>query len=131
MECRITEVDPPRKLGFTFGPAGVVSITLEPRGRDVLLTLFHSGVPDRSVLLRVSTGWHLHLDLLDARAADRAPEPFWTPWDRLTADYEGLSSRLIPEGRRCPARAVRAAQARARLVSMRSRKRRRNGMVSN
>ena len=88
MECRITEIDPPRKLAFTFGTSGIVTFTLSPQGRDVLLTLVHARVPDRSILLRVSTGWHLHLDVLAARAAGRNPEPFWDNWNRFAEEYE-------------------------------------------
>lgn len=88
MECRITELDPPRKLAITWGSTGGVSFDLEPQGRDVLLTVTHRRVAERGTLLNVSAGWHAHLDVLAARAADIEPEPFWDHWSRLKADYD-------------------------------------------
>ena len=39
MQSKITELDPPRKLAFTWGKSGGVTFTLEPRGERVLLTV--------------------------------------------------------------------------------------------
>src|SRR5258708_4676135 len=88
MEGRITELDPPRKLAITWGNTGGVSFELEPRGDDVLLTLIHRRVPDRAILLRVSAGWHTHLDILVARLTGTQPLPFWDGWSRLQKEYE-------------------------------------------
>jgi uncharacterized protein YndB with AHSA1/START domain len=88
MQSRITELDPPRRLAFTWDGSGDVSIDLAPAGDRVLLTLTHRGVPNRSTLLGVSAGWHSHLDILDARAREARPEPFWDAWRRLRQDYE-------------------------------------------
>jgi uncharacterized protein YndB with AHSA1/START domain len=88
MKAEITEVDPPRRLAFTWDETGGVSIELTPRGADVLLTLVHRDLPRRAMLLGVSAGWHAHLDVLDARARGRVPAPFWDDWARLRADYE-------------------------------------------
>jgi uncharacterized protein YndB with AHSA1/START domain len=88
MEARITELDPPRKLAITWGGTGGVSFELEPRGNDVLLTLIHHRVTDRAMLLSVSGGWHMHLDVLVARITGTEPTPFWDGWARLRAEYE-------------------------------------------
>jgi len=40
------------------------------------------------VRLNVASGWHAHLDLLEARMRDRQPEPFWVAVARLKADYD-------------------------------------------
>jgi uncharacterized protein YndB with AHSA1/START domain len=87
MQSRITELDPPRKLTFTWNGSGDVSIELAPKGDEVLLTLIHRRLPDRSMMLGVSAGWHAHLDVLAARAANADPEPFWDAWTRLRGDY--------------------------------------------
>jgi len=87
LESRITELDPPCRLGFTWGTTGGVTIELEPRGDEVLLTLVHRRLPDRSTLLNVATGWHTHLDILVARVAGTDPEPFWDRFTRLKKDY--------------------------------------------
>lgn len=90
LACQITELDPPRRLGFTWGQSAGVLITLEPRGSDVLLTLTHRRLPDRATLLNVGAGWHMHLDILVARANDKAPPPFWDGWLRLKQEYDQL-----------------------------------------
>ena len=69
MQCRITELDPPRKLAITWGSSGGVSFELEPKGSKVLLTLIHRRLPDRATMLNISAGWHMHLDILVARAS--------------------------------------------------------------
>ena len=88
MASRITEVDPPRKLAFTWGNSGDVSFELAPQGDDVLLTVIHRRLPDRATMLMVGAGWHMHLDVLVARANGKEPDPFWDGWVRLTKEYE-------------------------------------------
>jgi len=87
MRSRITELDPPRKLAFTWEGSGEVSFELYPKGDDVLLTIIHRRLPDRPTLLRVSAGWHMHLDVLVACATGKASEPFWDGWSRLENEY--------------------------------------------
>src|SRR5262249_36550455 len=67
----------PRKLVIAWGAGGDVSSELEQEGNQVLLTLIHRRSPDRGTLLRAEAGWHMHLDVLVARATGNAPEPFW------------------------------------------------------
>jgi uncharacterized protein YndB with AHSA1/START domain len=87
--CRVLEFDPPRRLAFTFGNTGEVSFELAPKGSDVLLTVIHSRLPDRNTMLMVGAGWHMHLDILVARArAEKDPEPFWDGWSRLKVEYD-------------------------------------------
>lgn len=90
MDSRIIDLDPPRKLAFTFGAAGTSEVTflLDPAGEDVLLTVIHRRLPDRDVMLKVSAGWHTHLDVLVARATGRTPAPYWDQWTRLHAEYD-------------------------------------------
>ena len=88
MQCHILAFDPPRRLVFAFGPHGDVTFTLEPQGTDVMLTLTHRRVPNRTTLLKVSAGWHMHLDLLVARVSGEATAPFWDGWSRLHHEYE-------------------------------------------
>jgi uncharacterized protein YndB with AHSA1/START domain len=88
MQSRITELDPPRKLSIAWKNSGDVTFQLEPKGEDVLLTLIHRRLPDRSTLLKVSAGWHMHLDILVARATSNEPAPFWDGWSRLQKEYD-------------------------------------------
>jgi uncharacterized protein YndB with AHSA1/START domain len=88
MQSRITELDPPRKLAITWGSTGGVTFALEPQGNGVLLTVIHHRLPDRSTMLNVSAGWHMHLDILAARVTGQEPEPFWDGIGRLKAEYD-------------------------------------------
>ena len=88
MQCQITELDPPRKLGITWGRSGGVSFELVPEGTNVLLTVIHRRLPDRDTLLKVSAGWHAHLDTLVAVAAGQKPTSFWDSWMRLQKEYD-------------------------------------------
>ncbi len=88
MESRITEIDPPHKLAFTFGTHGHVTFELQPAGRRVLLTVIHRNLPDRATMLKVGAGWHMHLDVLLARTTGETPAPFWDGWSRLKDEYD-------------------------------------------
>src|ERR1700751_4032877 len=54
MQSRITELDPPRKISFTWNDSGDVSIELETKGDEVLLTLIHRRLPNRNTMRGVS-----------------------------------------------------------------------------
>jgi uncharacterized protein YndB with AHSA1/START domain len=88
MQSRITECDPMRKLSIAWTNSGDVTFELEPRGQGVLLTVTHRRLPDRSTMLKVSAGWHMHLDVLVARASGKEPAPFWEGWSRLRDEYD-------------------------------------------
>ena|SRR5579859_904623 len=92
MQSRITELNPPRKIAFTWADSGDVSFELEPKGDEVLLTVIHRRLPNRATLLGVSAGWHTHLDILVARVSGKEPEPFWDRRNRLKEEYD----RRIP-----------------------------------
>ena len=88
MQSRITELDPMRKLSIAWNNSGDVTFELEPKGQGVLLTVIHRRLPDRSTLLKVGAGWHMHLDVLVARASGKEPAPFWQGWSRLRDEYD-------------------------------------------
>jgi uncharacterized protein YndB with AHSA1/START domain len=88
MSSRITELDPPRRLSIAWSGSGDVSFELEPQGDKVLLTLVHRRLPDRATTLMVGAGWHMHLDVLVARASGEQPGPFWDGWSRLRDEYD-------------------------------------------
>lgn len=87
MECEITELDPPHKIGFTWGSTGGVLIELMERENSVLLTLTHRRIRDRNALANIAPGWHAHLDVLAAKIAGKPMEPFWDHWGKLKQDY--------------------------------------------
>jgi uncharacterized protein YndB with AHSA1/START domain len=92
MESRITEIDPPHKVAFTFGEYGHVTFELQLAGQRVLLTVTHRNLSDRATMLKVSAGWHMHLDVLVGRVTGAEPAPFWDGWARLKDEYD----RRIP-----------------------------------
>ena len=88
LQSRILACDPPHRLAFAWHDGGEVAMTLEPQGRDVLLTVTHRRLPERPTMLNVAAGWHAHLDLLVASATGAAKTPFWERWSRLRDEYE-------------------------------------------
>jgi uncharacterized protein YndB with AHSA1/START domain len=88
MQSRIIDLDPPRKLAIAWGASGEVSFALDPKGNQVLLTVIHRRLPDRATMLKVGAGWHMHLDILAARATGKEPAPFWDGWSRLREEYD-------------------------------------------
>jgi uncharacterized protein YndB with AHSA1/START domain len=88
MESEITELDPPHRLSISWGSTGGVTFELEPVGDMVRFTITHRRIPDRSIMLNVSAGWHTHLDVLAARLAGEVPQPFWDRWADLKQEYE-------------------------------------------
>jgi uncharacterized protein YndB with AHSA1/START domain len=92
MESEILVFEPPHRLVFSWPPRGEVSFELRPLGESVLLTLTHRRISDRKNMVMIGAGWHMHLDVLAARARGEKPESFWKGWSRLKQDYE----RRIP-----------------------------------
>ncbi|MCZ8183963.1 MAG: SRPBCC family protein [Beijerinckiaceae bacterium] len=88
MTGTITELAAPYRLAISWGSTGGVVFDLEPQGDGVLLTLTHHRVPDRSMLLNVSAGWHAHLDALVLRLNGRKVSSFWDRWSHLKAEYD-------------------------------------------
>jgi len=89
MKSRITELDPPHKISFTWQGSGDVTMTLTPKGQQVLLTAVHRRLPDRATLIMVASGWHEHLEFLQAVVAGKPlPDSFWSGWLRLRDEYD-------------------------------------------
>ena len=87
LESEITELDPPYRLGISWGSTGGVTFELEPVGDMVRFTVTHHRIPDHGTALNISAGWHAHLDVLAARLAGEEPKPFWDHWVALKAEY--------------------------------------------
>jgi uncharacterized protein YndB with AHSA1/START domain len=84
---KVIEVEPPRRLVHSWDKEEV-EWQLEPRGDQTLLTLTHRKLPSRAMMVEVSGGWHLHLDILEDVLAGRTPRPFWSTNARYAAEYE-------------------------------------------
>ena len=92
MESEVIAFEPPHRLVFSWPPRGEVSFELKPVGKEVLLTLTHKRISDRRNMVMIGAGWHMHLDILVARASDTQPESFWQGWSRLKEESE----RFLP-----------------------------------
>ena len=88
----VTAWDPPRLLGFTWNedreePSEVI-FELEEKGATTRLTLTHRRLGDEvQELANVGAGWHTHLGILIERMAGRTPEPFFTRFEEVEAEY--------------------------------------------
>ncbi|HJT18429.1 MAG TPA: SRPBCC domain-containing protein [Thermoanaerobaculia bacterium] len=84
---KFVEVDPPRKLVFTWGwegsagvPPGSSTITFEliPRGKGTLLRFTHRDLPDASAVASHAEGWDHYFDRLATVAS--GGNPGIDPW---------------------------------------------------
>jgi uncharacterized protein YndB with AHSA1/START domain len=93
----VTQWQPPRRLAYTwnvFGPGETVSpypesyltIALEPRGSEVVLTLTHLPVLERFEKQN-AMGWHTFLDMLGAALRGEPAEPRQAHMQRNAAHY--------------------------------------------
>ena len=88
---KITRVEPPRLLSYTFlhgGPESEVTFELETRGKDVLLVITHVRIADRKTMVGLASGWDAHVGILTDRLNGVEPRPFWTTHARLKGEYE-------------------------------------------
>jgi uncharacterized protein YndB with AHSA1/START domain len=85
------EVDPPRRLVWTFGWAegdssvapgsSTIEVVLEPEGHGTLLRFSHVGLPDEAAVARHAHGWDKYLARLEiaARGDDPGRDPSLDP----------------------------------------------------
>lgn len=85
--CEILEVDPPRRLRYTWPGVGEVTFELAPAGDEVLLTLTHRQLAGETLVLNVCAGWHAHMARLVALAEGTPPPSLWATWRALREDY--------------------------------------------
>ena len=93
MEGKITQLDPPHMLSYTWGEdAGFdseVTFELTPKDDKVLLTLTHRRLgTDREMLKGIAAGWHTHLGILVDKLNNNEPNPFWLVHMGLEKEYE-------------------------------------------
>jgi uncharacterized protein YndB with AHSA1/START domain len=79
-EGRITRLEPLRLLAHTWswdGRDSDVTYELEPRGKDVLLTIHHRLPEDAKLTRGVGGGWPVHTGILADILNGVTPRPFW------------------------------------------------------
>ncbi len=88
---RITRFDEPGLLGLTWGEDAEVIFTLSPRGPDrTALVITHRRLEDRADMIRIASGWHAHLLLLEDVILDRDRRPFWKNFEAAHTEHERL-----------------------------------------
>ena len=85
--AEVTRCEPPRLLSHTWPDGSEVTFELTAQGEQVLLVLTHRRLTPTETL-SVAGGWHTHLGILVDRLNDRVPQPFWSTYGRLEAEYE-------------------------------------------
>jgi uncharacterized protein YndB with AHSA1/START domain len=90
-EGKITRLEPQRVLAYTWnwdGQLSEVTYELEPRGKEVLLTIHHKLPADRSLNIAVGGGWATHVGILADQLSGTKPRPFWTTHAREMKAFE-------------------------------------------
>ncbi|MBX9909728.1 MAG: SRPBCC family protein [Beijerinckiaceae bacterium] len=87
----ITAFEPPHRFAFNWvgmgEPDSDVEFELSRMGDKVRLVLTHRRLATSARMAMVSSGWHLHLDLLEDQLAGREPRGFWSVHEALEAEY--------------------------------------------
>jgi uncharacterized protein YndB with AHSA1/START domain len=86
LQSRVIAVDPPHLLTIAWG-GGEVSFALVEQGGRVRLTVTHSGLDAVPARAEIAGGWHMHLDILQARLSGQAAGSFWSGWAGLRDHY--------------------------------------------
>jgi len=96
----VTVFEPPHRLVFNWSgmgdPDSDVEFLLSQAGDKVKLVLIHRRLATKHRMAMVSSGWHLHLGLLEDQLLGRAPGPFWSVHEGLMAEYAERQKREAP-----------------------------------
>lgn len=86
-EERITRIEPPRLLAFTWdgGKAGEVTFELSEAAGRTRLVLTHTGLRGREDAISFGGGWHSHLAVLERRLRGDGVPDFWALHDKAEA----------------------------------------------
>jgi uncharacterized protein YndB with AHSA1/START domain len=97
MSGKFVEVDPPRRIVFTWGwemelfatppQSTTVEVSLEPDGEDTLVRLTHRGLPAGAVAFH-RAGWEHYLPRLAAVAS--GADPGGDPWRDFAVSMKEL-----------------------------------------
>lgn len=87
----ITVFEPPHRFAFNWvgmgEPDSDVEFVLSQAGDKVRLVLTHRRLATRDRMANVSSGWHLHLGLLEDQLLGQKPRGFWSAHEGLKAAY--------------------------------------------
>lgn len=88
---KVTACEPPRLLSYIWNigsdEESEVSFELEPHNDAVKLTVTHRRLTNANARLRVSAGWHTHLNILRDVLSGKTPDGFWKVHTQLEKEY--------------------------------------------
>lgn len=87
---RITRVEAPHRLAFSWGQDSEVMFEIEPRKDGAVLVLTHRRLEDRPEMIRIASGWFTHLLLLEDAILSRERRPFWHHFSMAQREHEKL-----------------------------------------
>jgi len=90
-EGKITRLEPLRLLAHTWkwGEGdSEVTYQLEPRGKDVLLTIHHRLPEAGGLNIGIGGGWATHVGILEDQLNGVKPRPFWTTHTKDVKAFE-------------------------------------------
>jgi uncharacterized protein YndB with AHSA1/START domain len=86
----VTRLEPMRVFAHTWTwESGDTEVTyeLEPRGKQVLLTIVHRQLKSRDATLSVMGGWDVHTGILADLLNGAEPRPLWSTLSRVEKEY--------------------------------------------
>jgi uncharacterized protein YndB with AHSA1/START domain len=88
IEGRVTEVEPPRVLEYTFGqPDSILRWELTPEGDSATLLVLTHTLPAPDQMASGLAGWHTLLDMIPAAIDGEDPQWSRDRWDEVHAEY--------------------------------------------
>lgn len=91
MTGTVTTWEPPYRFAFNWvgmgDPDSDVEFELSPAGDKVRLVLTHRRLATKDRMAMVSSGWHLHINLLEDQLTGSKPRGFWSVHEGLQAEY--------------------------------------------
>jgi uncharacterized protein YndB with AHSA1/START domain len=88
----VTRYEPPNVLSFMWGEGqgddSEVTFELTERDEEVLLVVTHRRLSNRTEMVSVASGWHVHIGILIDQLNGREPKPFWSALEKLEAEYD-------------------------------------------
>lgn len=91
MTGTVTAWDPPHRFACNWvgmgDPDSDVEFELSEAGDKVRLVLIHHRLATKDRMAMISSGWHLHLGLLEDQLTGARPRGFWSVHDQLKAEY--------------------------------------------
>ena len=88
VEGRVTEIDPPRVLEYTFGQDdSILRWELKQEGPTATLLVLTHTLPSPEHRADAAAGWHTLLDMIPAAIEGEDPQWSRQRWDEVRAQY--------------------------------------------